>query len=208
MTKKITILNLGYNNLGKITNFFNYLGFDTVITSNSKTVKNAEYLVLPGLGSYDQSIKILKQKKIFNEIIKHIKIKQRPIIGICLGMQILFSNSTEGKSTKGLNILKGSCVKLNTKKNDIFKIPNIGWREIKKTKKKSKFEKNMNKKYYFVHSYYVPYSGQNFVKAITKYDNNNICAIAEKNNILATQFHPELSGKDGLDLVRSFLKKI
>ncbi len=208
MTKKITILNLGYNNLGKITNFFNYLGFDTVITSNSKTVKNAEYLVLPGLGSYDQSIKILKQKKIFNEIIKHIKIKQRPIIGICLGMQILFSNSTEGKNTKGLNILKGSCVKLNTKKNDIFKIPNIGWREIKKTKKKSKFEKNMNKKYYFVHSYYVPYSGQNFVKAITKYDNNNICAIAEKNNILATQFHPELSGKDGLDLVRSFLKKI
>ena len=208
MAKKITILNLGYNNLGKITNFFDYLGFETIIASNLKDIKNADYLVLPGLGSYDQSIKLIKQKKIFNEIITHIKNKQKPLIGICLGMQILFSNSTEGKNTKGLGIFKGSCIKLETKKHDKFKIPNIGWRVIGETKKQSKFRKNMNKRYYFVHSYYVPYSGQNFVKAVTKYDVNNICAIAEKNNILATQFHPELSGKDGLELIKNFLRSI
>ena len=184
MAKKITILNLGYNNLGKITNFFDYLGFETIIASNLKDIKNADYLVLPGLGSYDQSIKLIKQKKIFNEIITHIKNKQKPLIGICLGMQILFSNSTEGKNTKGLGIFKGSCIKLETKKHDKFKIPNIGWRVIGETKKQSKFRKNMNKRYYFVHSYYVPYSGQNFVKS----HSSAVKLVAEEiNKILVTQ---------------------
>lgn len=207
MLKKITILNLGYNNLGKIKNFFEYIEFETIITSNFNKIKNAEYLALPGIGTYDQCIKLIKQKKISNEIINHTKKRQRPLIGICLGMQILFSNSTEGKNSDGLGIFKGNCVKLKTQNNDKYKVPNIGWRTTNKTKEKSNLIDITNKKYYFAHSYYVPYIGQKFVKGVTKYASNNICAVAEKDNVLATQFHPELSGKNGVELIQNFLKK-
>ena len=159
-------------------------------------------LVLPGVGSFDKFSKDMSidVKKKIQEFSKTGK----PLLGICLGAQFLFTKSFEIKENKGLDLLKGSVVKIDKieKKNNIL-IPNIGWFQINLNK--SDLLKNIPKysKFYFIHSYNFEPNDKNLI--ISKIQNSNINAICKKDNIIACQFHPEKSGNIGIHFLNNFL---
>ncbi len=209
--KEITIINLGINNIKKIINAFDYLDATVKIAQNRKDILNANRILLPGLGSYNSGMSSLSKLKVIDGIYEFVFIKKRPIFGICLGMQLFFENSEEFSKTKGLGFLEGSCKLLETSKKEFINIPHIGWNKVIPSKKKNnsifdKFFESRDNYFYFVHSFYVKAKNTNIIAGKTLYGNNNFCSAIEKNNIFGTQFHPELSGPKGIDILNKFLK--
>ncbi|MGB9840700.1 imidazole glycerol phosphate synthase subunit HisH [Thermovenabulum sp.] len=197
--KEITVIDYGMGNLGSVKKAFEYLGYRVVLTSDAAEILKAESLVLPGVGAFKEAMGRLKLNGKIDALKKKILIEKVPFLGICLGMQLLFEFSEEG-SEKGLGILKGD-VKLIPKKQGL-KIPHMGWNRIK-VKKNSPILKNLDGEYfYFVHSYFADAEMED-VSSVTEYG-GEITASVEKGNIFATQFHPEKSGKAGLQLLENF----
>lgn len=196
MQKIVCIYDYKTGNYASIENAFKKLNCKIQISNDLKVLDKANYIIFPGVGSFPLAMKILKKNN-FKKNLKKIIKKNIPILGICLGMQILTNFSEEIKSTKGLAIIPGKIKK--NKKNK----PHIGWNKIYFTSKKSKFFR-LNKEYfYFLHNF--SYQGSNkFIKATT-INNNNIVAIIEKNNVIGVQFHPEKSQSAGLNFLRIFL---
>lgn len=198
--KKICILNYGTGNLYSIENAVIKSGLKCFISSNQKKVLSADGLILPGVGSFPKVMSYIKKKKI-DKIIKKFINSGKPLLGTCLGMQILFSESCEFKKTKGLGILKGKIFKLP--KSKVNFIPNIGWSRLVSVN--PEYKKFLNSYYYFVHSYYVSCS-KNIIKAYAKVDNFKFCSVIKKKNIFATQFHLEKSGNQGIEFLKKYFK--
>ncbi len=179
------------------------------ITSDYDEILSSDKIILPGVGAFGNAINKLKSIR-FTELIQEPKFKKIPLLGICLGMQLLFDNSFELGSHKGLGLMKGD-VKLLPKYNkNFFKIPNIGWHKLHLSPNKAdlfNFLKYINPKdrFYFVHSYCVYPKELTNIKANYFFDKNAIPAIVSSNNIIGFQFHPEKSGDSGLKLIQSFL---
>ena len=195
MSINIKILGYGSANYGSIINIFNSLNQDVEITENYKDIKNCDLLVLPGVGTFPKAISFLRKKKIFEKLKKNI-LSGQPVIGICLGMQLLTTNSTELGFNKGLNLISG----------EVKKIPNIqshiGWNDV--------YDIN-NKKYgcyYFQHSYYLKTKIKKNIEAYFNLNKSKMPAIIRKQNILGLQFHPEKSQSDGYLYLAKFLKEI
>ncbi len=201
---KITVglVNLNINNLFSIYHFLINQNFNVSIININEKIKNFDVLVLPGVGSFKAAIHILKKKNFDEKIIEYY-LKKKFIFAICLGMQLLFEKSEEFGNTKGLGIVKGRVLKFPKKSNLL--IPHVGWNKVINYNKKFNF---LNKKsFYFIHSFYCKPKNKDIILSNTIYKNNKFCSSIFTNNILATQFHPEKSGKSGIQLVQK-LKKI
>jgi len=207
--KKITIIDYGTSNLKSIDAAFKYLGFSTIITSDKKKIINCDKLVLPGVGSFPIVKNYLKKKQLDLAIKKHV-LNDKPFLGICLGMQLLFDKSYEFKETKGLGILHGEVRNLAKEdKRNKHLVPNTGWMLLKKNslfkgKNIINYEKDMN--CFFTHSFFVVPKDNSIISSYFRFGKKLICASVQSKNIFGMQFHPEKSGKKGLDLLSKFSK--
>jgi len=210
MKKKVTIIDYGAGNVLSVFRAFDACSANTEVTSNIKKIKDSSYLVLPGDGSFKFASDSLKKKGMF-EILKNHYTKGNPLIGICLGMQMLMSKGEEFGHSPGLSIIKGKVIKIKKQNKIHLKIPVIGWHPIKtqvsnNRHKLIKTNKYKDKKFYFVHSYRAMPDIKKDILGYYKYGEQDITAIIGKDNVIGTQFHPEKSGQNGINLIKSFLK--
>jgi glutamine amidotransferase len=200
---KIVIVDCKMGNLVSVKKAFSKLGFQSTISNNKVDIENAGLLVLPGVGHFSNTMENLKKLNILQVLNEQVLDKKKPILGICLGMQLLSEYSEEGDS-EGLGWIKGKTKKfqLDTSR---FKIPHIGWNTLEICQKDS-FLKNtsINDQFYFVHSYHVECDDYNDVAAFSEYGEKFTASI-QKDNIFGTQFHPEKSHEQGLTILKSFI---
>ena len=198
----IVIVDYGFGNKINLSSALDKIKVDHLISSKKKDIENCSHLILPGVGAFKTTINCLKKKKLLNTI-KDIA-KKKPVLGICLGMQLLFDYSVENGKTKGLGLLKGSVKKFDFKNKEI-KIPNIGWNKVM-TIKKNKIFSNINKmdEFYFVHSYYIKTKEKKVIMSNSKYGDLSFACVINKKNIYGCQFHPERSRNQGLIFLKNF----
>ncbi|NLM13806.1 MAG: imidazole glycerol phosphate synthase subunit HisH [Epulopiscium sp.] len=194
----IAIIDYGMGNLRSVQKAFEFLGYEAWVTDNKGEIRQADKVVLPGVGAFRDAIKTLKEKKLDEEIYKAVE-EGKPFLGICLGMQLVFEKSYEYGEHEGLGLLKGNIVRLpNT-----VKVPHMGWNSLKIKKEAPLFEGLPEAPYvYFVHSYYLETDAP-IVSATTFYG-KEIQVAAQNKNIYVTQFHPEKSGDIGLKILKNF----
>lgn len=196
----IVIVDYGMGNLKSISNMLNKIGAKNEITNQEKQIRKAEKLILPGVGSFDFGIKNIKNLNLFDCLNQKVLIDKTPILGICLGMQLFTKSSEEGKE-KGFGWIDAE-----TKKFDIesLKTPHMGWNTIDIKKKSSLFNNNISeRRYYFVHSYYVECNVKEDILASTDYS-ISFTSMIEKENIYGSQFHPEKSHNFGMEILNQF----
>ena len=207
--KKIGIINTNKANIKSIISACNYLGNNCLILKDFKDFKNKfDCLIFPGVGSFSEVMNNLKKNQLDQEIIKYVS-TGKPSLFICVGLQVLFTYSSEFGVHKGLNILSGKVKKLKFDyEKPFYKVPFIGWSPIQ-LKKKDHLFKNIEKNiFYFVHSYYVEPEDQNLITSYNKFGNFKYVSSINYKNIYGFQFHPEKSAKNGLQLLKNFLDKV
>ena len=198
----IAIIDYGVGNLFSLESSFKAIGADTVVTGDMDVLYKADKIILPGVGAFRDAVNKLRETGLYDVVIDLAK-SGKPLMGICLGMQLLFDSSLEYGEYEGLGLIKGNVVPMEGKIDKNLKIPHIGWNKLE-FKKQSKLFKYINDGdfVYFVHSYYAT----NCTDAITstaEYD-KDITATVEKGNIYGCQFHPEKSGQVGLNILKAF----
>lgn len=199
----IAIIDYGMGNIRSVSKSFETVGAEVSVTQNPDEIKKAKAIVLPGVGAFRDCMENLSKLGLIN-VIKEEILKGKPYFGICLGLQILFTESEEFGLCRGLDILKGRVVRFNLSEN--YKIPHMGWNNVKFKKKNKIFEEIPDNSYfYFVHSYYVIPEDSKTVAGVTDYGVEFTSMIIH-GNIFATQFHPEKSQKMGLKLIKNFVQ--
>ena len=191
MKKQIALIDFGAGNLHSVYKALKFIGAEAEITKDINTIEKSDAVVFPGVGAFGAVMSSIRKNNL-EDIIKKAATSKKSFLGICVGMQVLFEEGEENPEEKGLGVLKGKVVRFKKAK----KIPHIGWNDVN------------DKKYYFVHSYYVLPEDKNIVYAETEYDGEKFISIIKKNNLLAVQFHPEKSGDAGLELLGDFVKSI
>ncbi len=194
----IAIIDYGAGNLKNVAKAFDYLGIENIVTDDIPTIEKADKIVLPGVGAFGEGMANLTKKGLDKVLINAAK-KGTPLLGICLGMQMLFDESEESPGVCGLGILKGKIVKL-PKCGDL-KIPHMGWNNL--TCKGKLFKGLENPFVYFVHSYYLEADDKTIVSATTHYGIDIEVAV-ESGNVYGAQFHPEKSSDVGLQMLYNF----
>jgi glutamine amidotransferase/cyclase len=196
----ISLLDYGAGNVRSVINALEKLGETVNIVSTGDDINRADRLVFPGVGSFGAMMEILQEKKYISALQEYLQ-SGKPFFGICLGLQVLFEKSEEAPGIAGLSIIPGEVKRFAVD----LAVPHIGWNGIK-VKKPAQIFNGMkgDEKFYFVHSYHVAPASEEFVLTTTDYEYEFVSAI-QKNNIIATQFHPEKSGKAGLALLENFL---
>ncbi len=197
----IAIVDYGMGNLRSVQKAFERNGAKAKITSSPDDIRKADKLVLPGVGAFDCAMHELKKRKLVKPIKDKIK-SGAPYLGLCLGLQLLFESSQEGGAKKGLGIIPGTVKRF---RGDM-KIPHMGWNTVELKKKNCPLFKGLKDKdyFYFVHSYYAVPKESGWILATTRYG-VNFCSAIWKDNIFATQFHPEKSQASGLKIIRNFI---
>lgn len=199
----IALVDYGMGNIRSVSKALEAVGGLVKITHSHEDLKNSNAIILPGVGAFKDCMENLKKLEILDTIKEEI-LSGKPYLGICLGMQILFTESEEFGLCKGLNLLKGKVTRFNLPRQ--YKIPHMGWNNVK-FKKKSKLLTDIpdNSYFYFVHSFYVSPEEDNLIAGVTDYGGNFTSMIIYE-NIYATQFHPEKSQKMGLKLLKNFIQ--
>ena len=200
----ISIVNYGMGNIRSVQNALNYLGVNSQLISSPKEVLESEKLILPGVGSFRLAMENIKKRKLVNSLNKAVLDKKIPVLGICLGMQLIAEESEEDGFTKGLGWIKGTIRKFPVDKLKI-KVPHVGFNDVFFEKGNSTLYKGLGKKadYYFVHSYKLSYKDCNCVSGWSEYGEKIVASI-EKENIFGAQFHPEKSQSNGLIMLKNF----
>jgi glutamine amidotransferase len=202
MINKIHIVDYGLGNLFSVCSAIKKIGYEPVVANNFQELSEADFIVLPGVGAFEKGMQLLQEKGFANTILTHVE-KGRPILGICLGMQMFFDSSEENGFSKGLGLIPGEVKKIIGNQQSKIKAPHIGWSLLNCSS--YTMASVINKKFmYFVHSYH-PLS-EKYCIAHTDYQGINITAMVNKDNVWGCQFHPEKSGTDGLQLLDSILK--
>jgi len=197
----ITIINYKAGNLASVKRALDYLKIECRITDNPETIKNSKKIIFPGVGNAVSAMEMLKASGI-DEAIKYAFNMGIPILGICLGTQIILSKSEEG-NTECLGLIKGVCPKFKLN-NKFLKIPHMGWNKVKIVNKhKILADFNENTEMYFVHSYYPQPDSKDCIYGTTEYE-MEFPSIIGKDNLIATQFHLEKSGQAGLNILKNF----
>lgn len=194
----IAVIDYGMGNLRSVQKAFEYLGMEAIITQDVNVIQKADKVVLPGVGAFQDAMETIKQKGI-DKAIYYIVEQKKPLLGICLGMQMFFEKSYEYGEHEGLGLLQGEIKRLP----DGVKIPHMGWNSLDIKMRSPLFEGLPEQPYvYFVHSYHLQ-TEANIVSATTYYG-KEIQIAAQKQNIFALQFHPEKSGDVGLKILQNF----
>ena len=199
----ILILDFGISNIGAVNNALNFLNFKCKISNNANDIRDANKIIIPGNGNFGAGIKKIIDLNIINDLNEKVLVKKTPILGICLGYQIMFQKSEESQNYSGLGWIKGNVIKFKRKKN--FPIPHVGWNNI--NFKKFSLSKNIpnNSKFYFDHSYFTHVSESNTNYGETSYI-SKFKSLFEKENIFGCQPHLEKSQKFGLQMLKNFCK--
>ncbi len=210
VNNKVTIVDYGLGNLLSVKRAFEYLNTEVEIAESPDQVQSAERLILPGVGAFPRGMEELGKRNLIDSI-KTFNGFERPLLAICLGMQLLMDSGEEHVKTQGLKLIEGNVIKFPSQNHEFneFKIPHVGWGslEIKSSNTNyEKFKQFENFQMYFVHSYYVELVNHSETLAITKNGHFEFCSIVSKKNIIGCQFHPEKSGRKGLTLIEEFLK--
>lgn len=194
----ITIVDYGVGNIGSIENMLKYLNIEFLTSSNPNQIINAHKLILPGVGAYDTAINKLQKAKFFDIIKKKVKEDKTPVLGICLGMQLLLDSSEEGKEA-GFGFIEGKAIKFDENK---LVIPHMGWNFVKIN---DKYDNEEDLRFYFVHSYFAKVQNNEDVWMTTDYEGEFVSAI-RKDHVFGVQFHPEKSHKFGMKILNEFNK--
>lgn len=201
----IAIIDYGSGNLKSIRNGFQKIDAEVLVTRDKNELEKADALILPGVGAFGTAMVNLRK---YEDIIhQHVR-EDKPFLGVCLGLQVLFSESEESPGVKGLDVFSGKVVRFpETLRNDNLKIPHMGWNNLK-IRRESPLLKGIGSDYmYFVHSYYVQPDDEEVVIATVDYG-VEVPAVVGRDNIFATQFHPEKSGAFGLEILKNFLERV
>jgi glutamine amidotransferase len=196
---KICIIDYGLGNVRAFKNIYDKLNINSVIASKKEHLSDATHLILPGVGAFDWALSRLNESGLREVLDRLVIEKKLPILGVCVGMQIMASKSEEGV-LPGLNWIKGKVIKFS---NEIT-LPHMGWNNIKPLIKSNLFKEIINPKFYFLHSYYYRTNDQKHSISVTNYGNNFTSAINKK-NIYGTQFHPEKSHENGIKILKNFV---
>lgn len=205
---KIAIIDFKLSNLYSVAHACEYVGLDATITSDPQDIKNADSLILPGVGAFADAMKNLKNLGLVDPILNHVT-QKKPFMGVCLGMQLLFESSEEFGNHKGLGVFPGKVVKFPDQnpagKN--IRVPHIGWDKISIRKKSPIFKGFKDGDFmYFVHSYFVKTNSSDIIAATTDYDGVEFVSAVARDNVFAVQFHPEKSGIKGPLLYSNFAR--
>tara|TARA_Y100001935_G_scaffold238298_1_gene224526 strand:+ start:66 stop:710 length:645 start_codon:yes stop_codon:yes gene_type:complete len=197
-TKYCAIIDYGMGNLFSVKNACTYVGLSSIITSKTEEINEAAMIILPGVGAFSNAMDSLQNLNLVDTILNFAS-SGKPVIGICLGMQLLFEKSYEFGEKQGLGLIKGDVLKFDIK--ECLRVPHIGWNSIVETNswdktflKGSKSESTM----YFVHSFFCNPLDESVIVSKTKYGKKTFCSSLVKNNITGVQFHPEKSANQGL----------
>ncbi|NLK38611.1 MAG: imidazole glycerol phosphate synthase subunit HisH [Epulopiscium sp.] len=192
------IIDYGMGNLRSVQKAFEFLGHEAIISDDAAILYEADKIILPGVGAFADAIAALREKKL-DILLQTIVKEQKPLLGICLGMQLLFDKSYEYGEHEGLGILEGKILKLPS---DV-KVPHMGWNSLDVKKEAPLFEGLSKEPYvYFVHSYYLETDAP--IVSATTYYGKEISVAAQQDNVFALQFHPEKSGDIGLKILHNF----
>jgi len=204
---KVAVIDIGISNLKSLLNCLKFLGINFIITNDKKEIIKGSHIILPGVGSFDEYISLLNKFDLIDCIKENILIKKKKILGICAGMQVIFSSSEEGKEL-GLNFLNGKIQRLIYKKDLEFKVPNVGFLNIINYKREGIF-KNINSKdaFYFMHSYALKSCIEKNLNLSYSIHNDLFISAFEKENICGFQFHPEKSQISGIKILSNFFEK-
>lgn len=210
--KKILIIDYNAGNLFSVVHACKKIGLEPFVSSNKNDFKKADAAILPGVGAFAEAMKSLQELDLVHSIKDFIK-EGKQFMGICLGLQLLFTESNEFEKTEGLDIIKGEIKKFPTNTDsETFKVPHVGWNRIimnNKIFKKSPLKDIKDKEYmYFVHSYYAKAIENDLILTKTQYAEVEFTSSILKDNIFATQFHPEKSGEAGLSIYKNWIKSI
>ncbi len=200
----IAIVDYNMGNLASVKNAFAKLGKETVVESNPDKFKNYDKLILPGVGAFGDAMEHLRQRKMIDSI-KEFAASKKPMLGICLGMQLLFESSEEFGKHEGLGLIKGSVTHFDASKfEENMKIPHMGWNRMF-TKKHPLFEDLDEEHYlYFVHTYHVNCENEQDIIGTTHYGYDFTSAVAH-DNVFGIQPHPEKSHENGLKILKNFI---
>ena len=204
----VTIVDYNSGNISSVINSFKEVAKDKInieVSSNLEKIKLSDKVVLPGQGSFKSCVDALNNiKGLVDTLSEFALYKKKPLLGICVGLQMFADVGHEEIETKGLGWISGKVSKIDNQ-NDKFKLPHIGWNEIEIVKESKIFKNIDNRSHmYFVHSYEFIPSDKNVISSTTDYASNIVCSV-EKENIFGTQFHPEKSDKIGLRIIENFI---
>ncbi len=198
----VAIVNYGVGNLFSLHSSFKAVGAETVVTSDKSVIESADRIVLPGVGAFGDAAAKLRASGLDKVVIEQAK-KGKPLLGICLGMQLLLEKSYEYGEHEGLGLIPGEIRPISETIDEGLKIPQIGWNYLKFQKESKIFKYLKDGDFvYFVHSYHACGSGD-CVSAVTEYG-GTLTAAVERDNVYGCQFHPEKSGEKGLSILKAF----
>jgi glutamine amidotransferase len=201
----VAIIDYGIGNTRSISKMIEKLGFEAIVTKNESDIRRAQSIILPGVGSFDNAAKKLRETGLISTLSELALDRRKPFLGICLGMQLLFKSSEEGVDF-GLGWIDGKVIKFEQNKMPFKKIPHMGWNTVEYNTQSPLF-KNVNSeiRFYFTHSFHVSGVNDSEIIGTTNYGYDFISAV-QRNNIYGVQFHPEKSHRFGLQLIKKFLE--
>lgn len=202
----IVVVDYGMGNLGAVVNMLEFLGFDAEVSAQPETIAKASRLILPGVGAFDRAMFNLRSLKLIPVLEKAVLEHKIPVLGVCLGMQLLGRGSKEGHGEPGLGWIAADTVRLDAAARHGLKVPHVGWSLVKPIAGNPLFAlSGEDPRYYFVHSYHMSCDDPGDVAATCEYGERFCCAISS-GHIHGVQFHPEKSHRHGMALLKSFVE--
>ena len=200
--QRITIIDSKIGNVGSVKNALDYLGFDNLISNKQIDLSRSTHVILPGVGSFPTAMENLKRWGLVDAVSSLVVKKRIKFLGVCLGMQLLAETGQEGHKTRGLGLIKGLTRRFEVDEK-IYRIPHVGWNEVKQVGQSILLKGVKNPSFYFVHSFHFVPSVKNAIRGVTDYGEKFV-SIVEKENVFGVQFHPEKSQDSGLQVLKNF----
>ncbi|MEK4061850.1 MULTISPECIES: imidazole glycerol phosphate synthase subunit HisH [Paenibacillus] len=199
----VAIVDYGMGNLHSVSKAVERLGYESLVTGDAREILAASSVILPGVGAFGDAMEQLRSSGL-DLVVKEAAAGEQPVLGICLGMQLLFSSSVEHGEHEGLDILPGSVVRFAPR--DGYKVPHMGWNKLSFRQPQSPLLEGLEEGHvYFVHSYHAVVGQENDLLAVTDYG-HPVTAVVGRDHVFGMQFHPEKSGELGMKLLGNFLK--